>query len=237
MKKILIIILLISRLFANEDINATLKKLDKESIEAYKNANYCKVIELEKEAYKLGSKESSIRIAMMYRFKLYEFDNAISWYQKGIDINDSESAHSLGVMYKDIKKYKLSEKYLLLAVNMGSENAIYSVGLLYDDKLNNNTKAIEWYKKAVEIDDKNGAFALGVLYRTEKKDYKEAEKWYIKALEMKHKKAPYSLARMYEEDLKEYQKALDVYEYFLVLHPNTKEVQDKVIKLKELLKK
>ncbi|PCI26492.1 MAG: hypothetical protein COB67_10010 [SAR324 cluster bacterium] len=236
MKKIILILitLLITGLYANADLNATIEKLSKASVKAYKEGDYHKVIQLEKESYSLGKKESSDYVAMMYRFKLYDFNTAITWYQKGIDRADGDSAYSMACMYEDILKYNLAEKYYLIAVKLGHEGSTYALGLLYNDKLNNDIKAIEWYKKAIDIKDANGAFALGILYRTEKKDYKEAEKWFIKALKMKHRNAPYNLARLYENDLKEYEKAIEVYKYFLASHPNDKEVKETIKRLESL---
>ncbi|PHR56049.1 MAG: hypothetical protein COA44_09280 [Arcobacter sp.] len=236
MKKIILILtlLLITGLCANQDRNATLEGMKQESIQAYKNGQYTKVIEIESKAFKLGRKNSPNYIASMYRYKLLDHDKAIMWYKIGVEHNNSSSAYNLATLYQTYESFKLAEEYYLKSNKLGGKSAPYALGLLYKKKLKNYPKAIEWYKKAVDIGDANGAYALGILYRTEKRDYKEAEKWFIKALKMKHRNAPYNLARLYENDLKEYEKAIDVYKYFLVSHPNDKEVKETIKRLESL---
>jgi len=238
MHKIILIFLtlFIASLYAKEDINATLKTLSKQSMEAFKNEDYSKVIEIEKQSFKLGNKISSNYIASMYQFKFLDFDNAEIWYKKGVQNKIPSSAHNLGSMYKELHKYKLAEKYYLIAAELGDKYTPYVLGLFYVKNLDDYEKSKEWFKKSFELGEAKGAFALGNVYKKEK-NYKEAEVWYLKAMNLNYIRVPYTLAKMYEEDTKEYKKALAMYKKVVQQSPKKSPKSKEAIKrLEKLLK-
>ena len=91
-------------------------------------------------------------------------------------------------------------------------DSAYNIGLTYDIKINNNTLAEFWYKRALNIDKNNisAIFNLGIIYEDEKK-YNEAIKYYEKADLLKHKNGAYNIALIYEEYLRSYLKAVKWY--------------------------
>jgi len=78
----------------------------------------------------------------------------------------------------------------------------YNIGVLYDQQINDDKKAIEWYKKAYLLKDKkasgSSANNLGYIYDDLEK-YKKAEKWYKNGADIKNLDAILNLAILYKK--------------------------------------
>ncbi|WP_428743725.1 tetratricopeptide repeat protein [Sulfurimonas sp.] len=145
---------------------------------------------------------------------LDDYPRAKSWYQMAND--DSAAAYNIGLIYQDhIKDYKKAEVWYKKALELDSANsdAMNNLGNIFEDfkeynkaeiwyrkaiALNNNTKAIEYYKLA----DKNGnlkaANNLALVYDKLKK-YQKAIYWYEKAIKKENTNALKNLGLLYHQ--------------------------------------
>jgi len=96
----------------------------------------------------------------------------------------------------------------------GDATAAFNLGYVYQTRLEDNNKAIEWYKKAYGMGDEkvssDTASNLGRLYK-DLKQYKKAEEWYKKSIAKGNLKAAYNLAYMYDEALHLPKQAITLY--------------------------
>ncbi len=96
----------------------------------------------------------------------------------------------------------------------GDATAAFNLGYVYQTKLEDSSKAIEWYKKAYGMGDEevssDTASNLGRLYK-DLKQYKKAEIWYKKSIAKGNLKAAYNLAYMYDESLHLPKQAITLY--------------------------
>jgi len=77
----------------------------------------------------------------------------------------------------------------------------YNIGVLYDQHVNDDHKAIEWYKKAYEMDDINaaGSSANNIAYiYDDLKEYRTAIKWYKKGINKNNINSALGLAVLYK---------------------------------------
>jgi TPR repeat protein len=95
--------------------------------------------------------------------------------------------------------------------NKGDADAAYNLAMFYDEKLNDNDKAIYWYKTADAMGATHAAYNLGYVYEEEKRDYDNALKWYEKAAKDGDVKAPFALGLLYDEHFQNYGKAIQWY--------------------------
>jgi len=81
----------------------------------------------------------------------------------------------------------------------------YNIGVLYDDVIKDNDKAIEWYQKAYEMDDKgasgSSANNLGYIY-ADLKEYEKSKEWYKKGIIKNSPSANFGLGLLYKKDYK-----------------------------------
>jgi len=95
--------------------------------------------------------------------------------------------------------YKKAMKSFLIAVNNNDNRAMLAIGIMYangDGVVKNQTKSIEWFKKAANSKNIYADNKLGNYYAS-KKDYKEAFKWFEKAANHGNSKAAYNLGYFY----------------------------------------
>lgn len=83
-------------------------------------------------------------------------NNAKYWYLKSAKLGSSESAFSLGMIFISEGKYEDALPSLIYASDLGNENAMYNLGLMYENGVGvkaDNKISFSWYQKAV----KNGS--------------------------------------------------------------------------------
>ena len=95
--------------------------------------------------------------------------------------------------------------------NKGDADAAYNLAMFYDEKINDNDKAIEWYKTADAMGATHAAYNLGYVYEKELHDNQNALQWYKKAAKDGDVKAPSALGIVYDELLRDYDKAIKWY--------------------------
>lgn len=141
--------------------------------------------------------------------KCERYSEALRWFLQSANKGYISAQYHLGSIFRFgycgcKKNYQESFKWYLKAAEQGSQKACGNVGSFYrfgKGVRKNNTKAIEWYKKA------NAYSRVGDVYN-DKNDFPEALKWYTKAAETGNWVEQSSLAtylyshEMYEEALK-----------------------------------
>ena len=113
-------------------------------------------------------------------------DQAAYWYKMAADNGHESACNKLAVIYHDENKdYAKAMDYLKKAVELGSEDAFYNIGFLYEQGRGvekNYIEAERYYLKALEYDNSNANSArcqLGIMYYEGrdgvKKDKKKGE--------------------------------------------------------------
>lgn len=102
-----------------------------------------------------------------------------------LDFNNSHAYYDMGNAYYDMGKYQDASKCYKRAIELSpnNENPYYDLGWLYHSVKKNNTKAANYFNRAIEI---NPDFAkayngLGSIC-DDKKEYKKAIEYYEKAI-------------------------------------------------------
>lgn len=137
---------------------------------AYNAENYDKAIEYYKEAAKYGYNEARTYslIANAYQLKKDTL-GALEALHEGFEKypEDNTILTSMIQIYLDLDKTEDAMKYLDVAIQQDPGNATFyfAQGTLYE-KVENDEKAIESYKKAIENDETffNAYYNLGALY-------------------------------------------------------------------------
>lgn len=137
---------------------------------AYNAENYDKAIEYYKEAAKYGYNEARTYslIANAYQLKKDTL-GALEALHEGFEKypEDNTILTSMIQIYLDLDKTEDAMKYLDVAIQQDPGNATFhfAQGTLYE-KVGNDEKAIESYKKAIENDETffNAYYNLGALY-------------------------------------------------------------------------
>ena len=100
-------------------------------------------------------------------------------------------------------------------------NGGINLGLLYEEKLNDYSKAIKWYKKAISMGNLNGGINLGLLYEEKLKDFERATQCYENVVKQGNIGAIKNLALLYHS--KNYTLKSTGYMFAMIGHPYTKE--------------
>ena len=107
----------------------------------------------------LETKESKnpkifFNIANMRRM-MGEYEEALKYYNKALELDSANPVimNHIGYIYKKMGDYDKSENAYLQAIvaSPGYVNTYINLGILYDDFLNDNEKALSYYKKYLEL--------------------------------------------------------------------------------------
>lgn len=110
------------------------------------NKQYEKSLTYLKEAYKYGSKNSSLNIAFVYLYK-QDRDNALKWFKEAYKYNKREAGYEIAVIYYNEKNYEEALKYLLEQDKLGEEKLSGHIAICYY-RLANYEEAYKWFEKA-----------------------------------------------------------------------------------------
>ena len=152
-----------------------------------------------------------------------EYDNAILYYQKAIEINpDYAFAYiNMGLAYGNKSNYDKAIECYQKAIEINPEyaEAYYKMGVAYVDK-GNYDKAIECFQKAIEInpDDADAYYNMGIIYGWEKCSYVKAIEYFQKAIEIdpddarayKNMGLAYGNKSNYDKAIECFQKAIEI---------------------------
>ena len=137
-----------------------------------------------------------------YDTRLDNYPNGRALYEKA-SANNVNSAFDLGLLYKQkIKDYKEAAFWYKKAYKLGSVDAAFNMGIMYED-LKKYNKAIEWYEKASIQQDKKAPYNLALIYEEKLKNYSKAIKWYQESYNKGYLGGANSLGLLYEQKLKD----------------------------------
>ena len=108
-------------------------------------------------AYKQNSGSGCYNMGI-YHLNLLEYDRAISYFKKAIDLKVYHSYMVLGVIYTEIKKYNLAKQCFFAATKRNIDNSHYSYAKLATTKCLYTKEAIEDFFLRAMIDGKSDAF-------------------------------------------------------------------------------
>jgi TPR repeat protein len=137
----------------------------------------------------INSADESFKLAQVYKKRIGDNTLAMKWYKNSYKLGDAQiqkdSAYSLGELYYDKEDYKNTEKYFLIAKDLGKKYISYTLGILYESHLKDDKKAIKYHLEAANNGEVLSPDALGQLYE-KIGDSKNAEKWYLKSFYNEH---------------------------------------------------
>lgn len=127
---------------------------------------------------------------------------AESFYKQAMEKGSIDGMNALGVLYMNNGDYDQAKKYFEMAAAKNDEIANYNLGNMtfLGNRLNNNYKAIEYYKKSASNNYSPAYVALGDMYATGKgisPDAAKAEEYYLKAADLNDDIAIDRLALLY----------------------------------------
>ena len=136
-----------------------------------------------------------------------DYINALEWYRKAADQNDSTAQNSVGLCYYigiGVKQnYVEAVKWYRKAANQQNSAAQNNLGWCYQEGLGlekDCNEAVKWYRRAAENGNSVAQDNLGDSYyigRGDRQNYKEAAKWYRMAAEQGNRTAQNSLGNCY----------------------------------------
>jgi len=135
--------------------------------------------------------------------ELKEYDNAILYYQKAIELNSDFAAayFNIALVYHEKGNYDNSIKYYLKTTQLDSSfiSAFYNLGLVFDDK-GDYEKAIKYYKMALRICPSDEYYnMIGVAYQ-KLNNIDEAINYYNKSIKFTPNHIAYTnLANCYDD--------------------------------------
>uniref|UniRef100_UPI004048A36E tetratricopeptide repeat protein n=1 Tax=Roseivirga sp. TaxID=1964215 RepID=UPI004048A36E len=114
-----------------------------------------------------------------------------------LEQNDDHKWFVFGLVSQYQEKWKLAEKYYLMAIEQNHSGATNNLAVLYEEQ-GKIELAEKYYLLAVEQNDSQTIFNLANFYR-QNKNWELAEKYYLTAVDGNHTDAINNLANLYEE--------------------------------------
>jgi TPR repeat protein len=122
------------------------------------------------------------------------YKEAMKWYKKAAELNDSEAMRLIGCLYQGGNgveiDYGVAYSWYKKAAALDNSDAMINAGLIHewgDDNGPDYEGAMSWYLSSAANDNPRGMYFMGYLYEREGKkgegDYKEAMSWYKMASE------------------------------------------------------
>ena len=135
------------------------------------------------------------------------YREAIRWYCKAAELNDSWGNINLGNMYRDGKgvtqNYEDAVKWYIKAAELGNSDATNQLGIRYSQGQGverDNVKAVYWYRRAAEAGNEWGMYNLAGKYKDGEgvtQNFEEAITLYRKSAELGCVDAMNELAALY----------------------------------------
>jgi tetratricopeptide (TPR) repeat protein len=134
-------------------------KLRKQAFKYYNSGEYVWALCYLLKVFKISDLQVKEKIATAYT-SLMNCDKAINYYSICLPISDqtsqAEICNNLGYLYTQTRNLEFAERYLKLAIENGSGDALYNLGYLYetswayDSKMRRTREAYDIYCKVVE---------------------------------------------------------------------------------------
>jgi hypothetical protein len=151
---------------------------------------------------------AATKIGYAYSEELQDYKKAIEWYKYSNSIKPlPETSNYACYAYQQLKEYNEAIKWCKNAIELGSSDAFFRLGKVYE--LNKNfDDAISFYKKSFnETKNDMAANNLGLIYSLELKDFNNAEKWFKNAIKEGSELSYKNFSIFYHDNLKDNIKA------------------------------
>ncbi|QKF81475.1 tetratricopeptide repeat protein [Halarcobacter ebronensis] len=170
---------------------------------------------------------AATNIGYAYSEKLNDYEKAIEWYKYSNSMKPlPETSNYACYAYQQLKQYKEAIKWCEDAINMGSKDALFRLGKVYELNKDYN-KSLTYYKKSFEdTSDLMALSNLGSVYY-DNKDYENAEIYFKKAIEKGNLESYQNIASFYHNGLKDDIKA----SAYAIAVINTKYTKSSVLRL------
>ncbi|HBL77523.1 MAG: hypothetical protein A2W90_10270 [Bacteroidetes bacterium GWF2_42_66] len=144
--------------------------------------------------------DKDILLGLIYR-QLKNNSEAETHYLSAIKKGNLNAISSLALLYEDLGKYELAEKYYIKAnVENGDYEALFNLALLYENQKKYEL-AEKYYLEAIGKGNSDAMFNLALLYQDQEK-YDLSEKYYLEAIEKEDSSAMCNLAILYQNQEK-----------------------------------
>ena len=193
-------------------------------------SDYLKAEELDKDKSIAKSDYLYNDIAVNF-VRLEQFDKAIEYYTKEIEINPDNyiGYQNRAYRYLNLKNYEKAEVDFTKAIELDSENDehYYRRGYFYSYDLEDYEKAITDFTKAIELDPKNpeNYFRRADAFRSNEQ-YNQALSDYLKAEELDKDKSLAKTIGLYNDiavnfvNLEQFDKSIEYYTKEIEINPN-----------------
>jgi len=147
------------------------------------------------------------KIGYAYSEELKDYDKAIEWFKYSNSMKPmGENSNYMCYAYQMKKEYKEAIKWCENAIELGSDEALFQIGKIYEN-LKNYDMAIKWYEESAKKNNNKAMNNLGLIYNEKIIDLKKSETWYKQAIKNKNLIAFHNIAHLYYLELKDNVKA------------------------------
>jgi TPR repeat protein len=127
--------------------------------------------------------------------QLIAYPQVKKWFEEAE--TDLVAAFHIGVIYhRHIKNPEKAAAYYKRACELGSLDAAFQLGILYEEQKYLNL-ALHWYETAAAEEHEIAAYNLGVIYKEEFHDYDTALQWSLKAYDLGYTTAALVIGMIY----------------------------------------
>lgn len=124
-------------------------------------------------------------IGLYYHWIIQDYEKAINYWLKSIDLGTVYSMNNLGLYYSMIgTNNELAEYYFSLAIEKGYGKAMYNLGVHYAQIMKDYVQAERFFQMALEHGYTRACFTLASFYYMDVHNYGLAEDYYKKAIEL-----------------------------------------------------
>jgi TPR repeat protein len=181
-------------------------------INYYNIGNYKKALKLLKIS---GEKnvDAQLKLGQIHKdgidnYKHSDFDEALEWYKKAADIENTEALTNIGLIYEELSNMnpddeqyeKLAYENYTKAAHLNDKNAQYYLAKMYENGKyvkENKEEAIKWYTESAKNGNADVQYKLGIYYFNEKKNC-DGIKWFTILAENGNTDVQYKLGIYYE---------------------------------------
>ena len=127
--------------------------------------------------------------------RIDNIDEAIIWYEKALENDDTYSAYALGLIYEELKDFEKAKEYFMKAVEKNHINSRIHLGRIYYNE-KDFEKAKEMFDVTANENNVYSQHMIGLIYETFYNDYTNAKYWYEKSREQGCIESIYNLGQL-----------------------------------------
>jgi len=127
---------------------------------------------------------------MCYAYQMKkDYKTAIKWCKNAIDLGNKEALDNIASLYYDKNNYEEAIKYYKeLAKKYKDKKAMFNLGYIYKENIQNYKESEKWYKEAIKNNKLKAYKNLSNLYYEKLKDNVKASAYAIALINTKYSK-------------------------------------------------